>query len=121
MQVSAVSRDNPWGIWTYVQDRTGKPDVCSVQSAGIIYSTTRYFPMQSCRCIFCDREFAVPDVCRCPFCYKDLKNATEEFCRKHIRNCSGRESSYKYTGRKRGRPSRDELWAMHGIAIENDK
>ena len=77
--------------------------------------------MQSCRCIHCKEEMLIPDVSKCPFCNKILRDETPEYSKKHLQRCAMAVHPYIYSERKRGRPSRDELWAIHGFDIENDK
>lgn len=77
--------------------------------------------MHTIRCVHCGQDVCVPDLAFCPICGITLWDKTAEFSKKHLSRCAIRINPYVHTGRKRGRPSKAELWAIHGFDIENDK
>ena len=45
---------------------------------------------------------------RCPYCNKDLSSYTLELAEKHKIKCRTRLNPYRYSDRRRGRPSNKE-------------
>lgn len=77
--------------------------------------------MQSYLCSHCGMTLMIPDYSRCPVCNLNLLDKTSEFSKKHLLRCASKYNPYIYSKRKRGRPSRDDMWVDHGLDVENDK
>ena len=73
------------------------------------------------RCKKCGEEEFFPEICKCPYCNKNLEECSPEHAAKHVRKCALKLNPYMYSERRRGRPSRADIWRECGLNIENDK
>lgn len=64
--------------------------------------------MQSITCS-CGKKHIFSNISKCPCCNKDLSKHTDDYARKHVIRCSRLINPYRYSERKRGRPTHKEV------------